>query len=58
MTITELQYLRAMEKLAFHQAEAEKYIKITRQYNYNLEAERVKNRKVDSDKYHRENPMQ
>lgn len=56
MTITELQYQTALKKLAFHEAKVEEYKAITRKFHYDNEAERVKQRKTDSDKYHRENP--
>ncbi len=53
--ITELEYQRAIAKIQFHQQQVHKYKAITRKYNYDLEAERVKIRKADSEKWHREN---
>ena len=55
MTISELQFKMAMEKLAFHQQKVEEYKAITRRFLYEQESIRVETRKVDSDKYHREN---
>lgn len=48
------EYKLALELLEFHEQKVEYYKKITRQYIYAMEAERVKNRKADSDRYYRE----
>lgn len=47
-------YKLALELLDFHERKVEYYKKITRQYIYAMEAERVKNKKIDSERYYRE----
>lgn len=47
-------YKLALDLLEFHERKVEYYKKITRQYIYAMEAERVKNRKTDSERYYRE----
>lgn len=52
MKITQEEYLQALKELHATEAKLDRLKSITRAYLYDLESERVKNRKADSAKFH------
>lgn len=54
MTITPEQHAIHLRQLAYHERKADEYRKLTRQYQYDLEAQRVVDKKQDSARYYQE----
>ena len=52
MTITPEKHALHLQRLAYHEAKADYYRSLTRAYQYQLEAQRVQDKKKDSARYY------